>query len=173
MICHGQGDQRVDTLDGGCCFVAGQVCPNRWFIDWTGVAAVADAIVRDHTGASLGTVDAVARSFVGGNPNRRQQIYDEVQGTLFLCAAAIQAIAVDPNIRNNRATFDAAWAARAEYQPIADAWELIGRPRNWCQLFGPPEGQCCFGEDQATNDTRAAALSVTAVTVRRGAQGAN
>ena len=173
MICHGQGDQRANLFDGGCCFVDGAVCPNRWFIDRSPGSAVTQALVLDSTGASLGTVDAVTRSYVGNNPSRRQEVYDELQGVLYLCKAAIAAIAANPSIRNNRATFDAAWAARSEYQPIADAWEAIGKPRNWCQLYGPTEGQCCFGETTTVNAARAATLSAVAVTVRRNAQGAS
>jgi hypothetical protein len=46
-----------------------------------------------------------------------------------------------------------------------------GKPRNWCMTYGPTEGQCCYGEDQTTNDTNANVLDVVAVTVRSSAEG--
>lgn len=169
MLCHGQGDGRVDAFDGGCCYVNGLVCPNRWFIDW----ASPEGEVLDSSRTSLGTVDDVARSFVGNNPNRRASVADAVQGVSFVCSAAVFAVADDPSLLNDRAAFEAAWELRPEYQPIADVWETIGRPRSWCMSYGPGEGQCCFGEDPATNDAKRAVLSTTAVTIRGSLNGAS
>lgn len=180
MICHGQGDQRSDLFDGGCCFVGGSVCQNRWFIDYSTSTPpgnredIANATVLDHNRQVLGTVDDVARSFVGNNPNRRQRVFDQLQGALYVCKVA--ALVVEGNWDGgppDRATFDAAWAAHPDYQPVADAWEAIGKPRNWCVLYGPSEGQCCHAEDQATNDANRANLTAVAVTVRSAATGAS
>lgn len=165
MLCHGQGDVAHD----GCCYVNGQVCPNRWRIDRS---IDPDGVVFDAAGVSLGTVDAVARSFVGNNPQRRATVAEAVQGTRYICSAAVLAIDADPSILNDRTMFEAAWEARPEYQVVADAWEANGQPRNWCMSFGPAEGQCCYAEDQATNDAKRAALSATAVSIRRRANGA-
>lgn len=168
MICHGNGD--APAFDGGCCIkVGGDVCELRWFIDWT----TPEGEVFDSTNTSMGTVDDVARAFVGNNPQRRARVAEAVQGTVYICQAAILVVDGDPSLLNDRAAFDAAWAARAEYQSIADGWEAIGRPRNWCMIYGPPEGHCCFREDQTTNDTYRAGLSVTAVSLRSQAQGSS
>ncbi len=174
MICHGQGDQRGDAFDGGCCFVNGQVCPNRWFVDYSAVPGgqsgdVTQARVLDSSRTDIGSVDTVARSFVGNNPNRRQRVYDAVQGALFICSSAVRAIDADPSILANRAAFDVAWAARI----MVDAPSLPAGWGAWCTTFGPGEQQCCFAEDQATNTARSSPLSATAVTVRRSAQGAS
>lgn len=168
MLCHGSGDN--DGFFGGCCHISGVgVCPNRWYIDWTTV----DGEVFDSDQSSLGTVDDVARSYVGNNPNRRAQVAEAVQGTRYICSAAVLAIDADPSILTDRAAFEAAWEATAEYQAVADLWEARNKPRNWCMTFGPTEGQCCFREDQATNDTARANLHSTAVTIRSQAQGAS
>lgn len=165
MLCHGQGDLEADPFDGGCCWVNGQVCPNRWYIE--------NGSVFDSNRTLLGTVDDVARSFVGNSKPRRERIVAQVQGAVYICSAAVFAVDADPSILTDRAQFDTAWAARPEYQPVADAWEAGGKPRNWCQVYGPGEGQCCFSEDQATNDAKAGVLDAVAVTVRRGATGAS
>lgn len=178
-ICHGQGDPRTDPFLGGCCIVGraegttlGQatdgICPNRWYIDWT----TPDGEVFDASRVSLGTVDEVAISYVGNNPQRRQRVADQLQGTRYICLAAVAAIDVDPSILLDRAAFDAAWEATDEYQVVADHWELISEPRNYCMVYGPTEAQCCFREDQATNDARRGELNITSVTIRSQAQGA-
>lgn len=173
MLCHGQGDPRADPFLGGCCYVNGAICPNRWYIEPGPVTS--ERQVLDHQRNVLGTVDAVARTFVGNNGPRRQRVADAIQGTQFVCKAAILAIDANPQILNNRAQFDTAWAARPEYQPIADAWEAIGEPRNYCQVYGPATGefQCCFRETEQENAAKAGALTTTAVTIRRSAPGAS
>jgi hypothetical protein len=185
MICHGQGTDPVahsDPFDDGCCFIAGQPCQNRWYLDYSTCtppgnrADVANATVYEGANRtiSVGSVDDLARSFVGNNPNRRQRIFDQVQGALYICKVA--ALVIEAGWGSgppDRATFEAAWAAHPDYQPVADAWEAIGKPRDWCALYGPSEGQCCHREDQATNDARRANLTTTAVTVRAAATGAS
>lgn len=161
MFCHGQGDQATD----GCCWVAGAICPNRLKI-------VNGRVFKGPNLVDMGTVTQYVQSLTnnGAARNRANQM---AQGLIYACEAAINTIVFNAGGLTDRAVFDAAWAARPEYQPIADAWEQIGKPRNWCQLFGPPEGQCCFGEDPATNASKAASLSSSAVTLRRSAQGAS
>jgi len=176
MLCHGQGDPEADLFDGGCCWVDGEVCPNRWFIDWPGAYGPAETIY-DNTRTALGTVTGYVTDLMpGGGPNkaaRVARVVAQVQGATYACAAAAHIIGMDPSLINDRAAFDTAWAARVEYQPIADHWQTLGKPRNWCMVYGPAEGQCCHSEDQATNDARTAALDPVAVTVRRAATGAS
>lgn len=176
MICHGQGDPRTDPFDGGCCFVNGAVCPNRWFVDWTGAIGPVETIY-DSNRVPLGTVTAYVTSLMpGGGPTkaaRVARVVAQVQNATYVCKAAAYAIGMDPSLINDRLAFESAWAARPEYQPIADAWEALGKPRNWCMTFGPTEGQCCHNEDQATNDARAGVLDPVAVTVRSAATGAS
>lgn len=178
MLCHGQGDN--SGFDGGCCWVNGAICPVRWFIDYstsTPAGDVGTATIRNSTGASLGTVSAYVSSLMpGGGPTktqRVQRVLDQIRGVVYVCSAAAYVIGMDPSLLNDRAAFEAAWSATAEYQTIAPQWVAIGKPANWCMTFGPTEGQCCFREDQATNDARRAKLSATAVTVRSRAQGAS
>jgi len=178
MICHGQGDPRADPFDGGCCYVSGEVCPLRWFIDWNGDIGPAGEMY-DSTRTSLGTItDYVTDLMPGGGPNKADRVarvVAQVQNATFVCSAAAYVIGMDPSLINDRAQFEAAWEATAEYQAIADLWEAQGKPRNWCMTYGPTEqnGQCCFKEDQATNDARAGALDAVAVTVRSAATGAS
>lgn len=173
MLCHGQGDPRSDPFLGGCCYVNGQICPNRWYIEPHVGAGVQSAIVRDSTGASMGTVDTIARSFVGNNPQRRQRVYDSLQGTRYVCKAAVLAVDADPSILNNRAAFEAAWAARPEYQAIGPVWVAEGNPFTYCMSYGPAEQQCCHSEVPEVNATKAANLTTTAVAIRRAAPGAS
>lgn len=180
MLCHGQGDQRDDPFDGGCCYIAGQVCPARWFIDYSTSSPAGDvgtATILDANRQSLGTVFAYVNNLMpGGGPNkaaRVQRVLDQVRGALFVCSAAAYVLGMDPSLVNDRPAFEAAWQAHAAYTPIAAEWVAMGKPANWCMAYGPSEGQCCFAEDQATNDARAATMSTTAVTVRRSAPGAS
>lgn len=166
MLCHGNGDN-ADGFSGGCCWVAGAVCVNRWYIDDSGR-------VLDAAGVDLGSVDDVARSFVGNSPQKRQQVAEAVQGVRYVCRAAVLGLDDDPNGLTDRAAFDAAWLARVEQTPeVGDHWQSIGKGRDWCVTFGPGEGQCCYGEDQVTNDAARSGLSITAVEVRRKATGAS
>ncbi len=183
MICHGQGDPE-EGFDGGCCFVDERVCPLRWYISYSGgdnTTPVETARLLDHNGTDLGSVDQVARSFVGNSPPKRQRIFDQLQGAVYVCSAAALGVDDNPNGLTDRAAFEAAWQARIEASDIpwrsgtsvAQWWADNNRPRNWCASFGPTEGQCCHGEDLATNTTRRTRLTVTAVAVRAAAPGAS
>lgn len=176
MICHGQGDQDNvserggDLFDGGCCHFNGQVCPHRWFIDYTGAATTRDARIIDASGTDLGTVDGYVQSVHNGKP-RQDRVVDVIEGSLYVCSVLANTVIADgiPTGANWEADFDAAWSA--EYEPggvaadVGDYWEAFGRPRNWCVLYGPSDGGCCFREDQATNDARAANLTATRVQI--------
>ena len=170
MICHGQGDPRTDLQDGGCCFIDGNVCPSRWYVDYTGAATTRDAHLIDSTGADLGTVDAYVKAVHNGKP-RQDRVVDVIEGRTFVCGALADTVAADgiPTGANWEADFEAAWSAAYEAGGVAevtgDAWAASGKPRNWCVSFGPGEGQCCFREDQATNDARVANISTVSVTV--------
>lgn len=184
MICHGRGsmpgNNAPDLFADGCCIIDDAPCPQRWFIDYTTSVPAGDtgtATIRDATGASLGTVTAYVTSLMpGGGPQKAQRVarvVAQVQGILYVCSIKARIIGLDPSLITDRAAFEAALLADASYQPIADIWESRGQPRDWCSTFGSGEGQCCFAEDQATNDAKRAMLSVDAVEVRRRAPGAN
>ena len=179
-ICHGRGDPAGDLFLGGCCYVDGAVCPLRWYIDYSTSDPPGDvqsATILDADRTSLGTVyDYVDNLMPGGGPNkaaRMQRVFDQVQGTRYVCSVVAYLLGMDPSLINDRAQLEAQWAADDAYQPIADHWESIGRPRDWCPQYGPTEGQCCFAEDTATNDANKAFLTVDAVTVRSQATGAS
>ena len=170
MICHGQGDQGVgvDLFEGGCCFVAGAVCPLRWFIDYSTSSPAGDvgtATILDSNRQSLGTVfDYVENLMPGGGPNkaaRVQRVLDQVQGTIFVCSAAATVIGLDPKLINDRVAFEEAMTAEPSYAPIGDYWVSIGKPFDWCPKYGPSEGQCCYGEDQATRRIARAICSLS------------
>lgn len=176
MLCHGRGDSE-DGFDGGCCFLAGAVCDNRWYFEYAeGDPNVQNATILDSTGASLGTVyDYVDNLMPGGGPNkaaRMQRVFDQIQGTIYACSIPAYLIGMDPSLINDRPTLDAQWMADAAYQPVADYWESIGKPRDWCSTYGLGEGQCCH-RDQAENDAGRAFLTVDSVTVRSQATGAS
>jgi hypothetical protein len=180
VLCHGQGDERADPFDGGCCYVNGTICPARWFIDYSTSNPAGDvgtATIRDSNRNSLGTVSAYVGSLMpGGGPQkaqRVQRVLDQVQGVVFVCSAAAYVIGMDPSLVNDRAAFETAWQGHAAYTPIAAQWVAQGKPANWCMTYGPTEGQCCFGETPATNAAKAGKLTTTAVTVRRAAPGAS
>lgn len=153
-FCHGQGNLDTD----GCCYVAGAVCPNRWKI-------VDGRVYEGPDLVDLGTVQEVAATY-HNSPAVQQRAIDQVQGMVYVCRVAVEVIVQDPKRINDRAAFEAAWAAHPDYQPIADEWEAIGKPRNWCPLYGPPENQCCYAEDEATNAAKASALTTSAVSIR-------
>lgn len=142
----------------------------RWRIDYTGAATTRDAHIFDANDNDLGTVDSFVKQVHNGKP-RQDRVVDVIQGAVYVCGALANSVIADgiPTGANWEVDFEAAWSA--QYEPgaaaevVGDAWEAIGKPRNWCVTYGPGEGQCCFGEDQATNDTKAANLSVTRVTI--------
>lgn len=169
MICHGQGAPEANLFDGGCCWFGGQVCLLRWFIDYTTSSPPGDvgsATIVDHTGTSLGTVDAyLASPTLGLNKPRQDRARQMIQGAVYVCSALTTSIAQDgiPTGANWEAELNASWSAM--YEPgamgetVGDAWANLGRPRNWCVVYGPGDAACCFAEDEATNATRAAGLS--------------
>jgi hypothetical protein len=159
IICHGQGNLDRD----GCCYVDGQICVNRWKV-------IEGHIYEGPTLIDLGTVDAYVNSLIQSKPGR-DRIKAQLQGMQFFCKAAIQVIISDPSLLNDRAGFDAAWASNPIYQPIADRWEAIGQPRNWCMIYGPPESQCCFSEDLATNLGRQQSMTEVSISIRSRATG--
>lgn len=177
MICHGKGgaDQVGRHPDGeaGCCHWGGHVCPNRWRIVWNG----ADGTIYDWQGVSLGLVSAYINSLMpGGGPTKTQRVnrvMDQVRNITYVCKIPAYLIGMDPSLINARTTLDAQWLAHADYDQVADYWESIGMPRNWCMTYGPPDGQCCFSESAATNLSKQSDLAVSAVTVRRSASGAS
>jgi len=173
MICHGQGDPREDPFFGGCCYVNGAICPHRWFVDYTGLDPVTQtrqAHIYDHNRVDLGTVNAFVQQVHSGAP-RQDRVVAAIQGSVYVCGVVANTVIADgiPTGGNWAATFDSAWSAA--YQPggmaadVGDAWEAINKPRNWCVSYGPDLDQCCFREDQATNNTKAAVLSTTRVMV--------
>lgn len=166
MICHGKGVGAI-----GCCWLGTVVCPHRWRIDnQGGTLSTRDSLIYDADDVLLGTVDAYVKSVHNGKP-RQDRVVDVIQGRRFVCGVLANAVVANgiPTGANWEADFEAAWSA--EYQPgasaadVGDYWASIGKPRNWCVSYGQTEPQCCFGEDQATNDTGVAALSVTSVTI--------
>jgi hypothetical protein len=154
-ICHGNGD----LVRGGCCYVDGAVCPNRWMI--------VDGHVFDAAGNDLGTVQEIIAS-VTNNRKAQQTGAELAQGITFLCGVAMKVLLADTRLIGNPTGFRQAWLNHAEYQPIADVWERIGKPRDWCMTYGPGEGQCCYAEPLAENEAKQALLSEVAVTVRTG-----
>jgi len=148
--------------------------------------------VWDANRTNLGQLDTVIRTVFGvNNPNIRARIIAylgwQAGVSIMLCTVAGRAAALywdefmstagQTITLTNRAQLEVRWGG--EYQPggsaaaIGDAWEAIGRPRNWCISFGSPEGECCHAEDAATNNARRANLTSTSVSVRSQATGAN
>lgn len=172
--CTGQGDQGDDPFNGGCCLVRNEICPHRWFIDYTGLdpaTQTREATILDASGASLGTVDAYVSSVHRGKP-RQDRVVDAIQGSVYVCGVLANTVVANgiPTGANWEAEFDAAWSA--EYEPgasaadVGDAWAEIGKPRNWCVSFGPPDiPVCCFAQSDTECDAQAVVLTTTRVTV--------
>lgn len=170
-ICHGQGDQRGDLFESGCCYVNGQICPNRLFVDWTNPAGDIFDSNRNLIGTVAGWADQVISAgwpqFKGGRKQKAiDDVVSQVQGRIIFCGVMVDILVEDPTLFNDRTAINAAMENHPDYVPVADAWEAIGKPRDWCYVYGPTEGQCCFREDEATNAARAANLSGTAVQLR-------
>ena len=164
--CHGQGgvDQATNG-DGGCCYVNGTVCPLR--------LKQVNGRIFDAAGTDLGTTTQYINSLTnnGAARNRAQQ---QAQGVVFFCKAAISVIVAQASLLNDRPAFNAAWNAQVDYvAQVRPAWAALEQAQGLpagsyqCSTWGPPQGQCCFSESQAVNDAKFAALSATAVTVRR------
>lgn len=169
-VCHGSGNLG-EAFGDGCCWVGGAVCPLRW--------KISGGRIFDHTGTDLGTVDAVVRSHVGNNPQRRQRVLDQLQGVTFVCTAAVDVIVADPSLLNDRPAFDAAWNNHAGYlAQVRPGWAALEQTNGWapgsyqCSTWTGAAGpECCFAEDPASNTTKLAALSVSAVTIRSARAG--
>lgn len=164
-LCHGNGDPARD----GCCWVNGAPCPLRLLLR--------DGHVYDAAGTDLGTVDAMARNYVGNNAQRRQRVLDQLQGTHIVCRAAIDVIVADPSLLNDRAAFNAAWNAHPDYvAQVRPAWAAHERRAGLaegsyqCSTWTGEgdQGQCCYAESQATNDSTKSALTAVAVSLRSG-----
>lgn len=154
-FCHGNGDQARD----GCCWVGGVICVNRWKIVDGRIKQGPDLLDR-------GTVEEYAAR-QSNSPKIQQAIIDQAQALTYACRIAVGVISADPRLVDDRVGFEAAWAAHVDYQPVADAWEAIGKPRSWCPEYGPAEGQCCYAEDETVNAERRASLSAAAVQIRQ------
>lgn len=148
LACHGQGQ----GSDGRhCCWVNGAVCP--FYLDQAGLIAWINAT---YTG------------------QKRTLALTMAQGINHSCRVAVELIADNGNLINNRNNYNAAFAAHPGYAAqVRPAWAALEQQNGWaagsyqCFTWGPHGGQCCFSETQAVNDTKMANLHVNAVTVRR------
>lgn len=149
VYCHGNGNEST----GGCCWVNGALCPLLLRTDGASVYDNEDnnlGLIATWAASEFGVVDGVTAAA-------------HFTGVTRLCSAGLRAAIAEPS---DRAAFETTWANDTAYQAIADQWEAIGMPRNYCPIYGPNENQCCFAEDQATNDAATALLDGVAVTIR-------
>lgn len=162
-ICHGNGDLVRD----GCCYVNGEVCPLRWkFVD--------GRILEGATLTDLGATDAYIDS-LGYNKPTTQAIKDQVAGLTYACKAAIEVLIADSSLLDDRPRFEAAWNAHADYVAMvrphwATIEETLGMAEGEYQCStwrGTGGAQCCFAEDAATNDAKAAPLTTGATAIRQ------
>ena len=160
-FCHGKGQQ------GGshCCWVNGAECP---------------LLLKQVNGRIIlnGVDQGTTTQFINGltsNGAARNNAQKLAQGVQFFCLAAVKVIIGQANLLTNRAGFEAAWNAQADYVTLVRPhWtaveQRLGLPANSynCSSWkGGGIGQCCFGETTATNEANAASLDVTVVTLRR------
>lgn len=162
-LCHGNGDLVRD----GCCYVDGQPCPLRWkFVD--------GHILEGPALTDLGTTDAYIES-LGYNKPTTDKIKAQVVALTYACRAAIEVLIEDTNRLNDRPAFEAAWNAHPDYvAQVRPHWASIEQTLGLaegeyqCATWrGTSGSQCCFAEDAATNDAKAAGLSDDARTLRR------
>jgi hypothetical protein len=160
-FCHGRG--AVDQADG-CCFLSdGTICPLR-------IKIVGGRVLEGPTLIDRGTVTPLTNN--GAARNRAQQ---QAQGLVYGCLAAIRVIVAQASLLNDRAAFEAAWNAQADYvAQVRPHWNIVedrmGIPRGSFQCStwkGEAGQQCCFSQNTVTNEAEAANLTATAVTVRR------
>ena len=168
MPCHGNGNLATD----GCCYVAGQVCPLRWKVE--------NGIVYEGPNLTdLGEYTSAVDTKIGGAKAKRDAAKAQVPGAKYLCRAALEVIAADPTIVNDRAGFEAAWNNHAEYVALVrPEWQKIEErnglaPGSYqCSTWKGIGGikQCCFAEP-AINATTVlqTAFNATAVTIRSAA----
>lgn len=156
LSCHGNGN----LAGQGCCWVEGVICRHRL------TAATLTSFI-DSLG--LPTGKRATALTIG------QQV---LQGTTYACGIAAKVLIADPSLINNRAQFDAAWDNHPDYLAYPrPQWAAVearcGFPVGSykCSSWGPAVGQCCFGETQAENDSKMAALNTTQVILRRARSG--
>lgn len=166
ICCHGQGGaDQVNNGDGGCCYVNGAVCPLR--------LKQVNGHIFDAAGNDLGTTTQYINSLTN-NGAARARAAAQAQGVIFFCKAAVSVIVANASLLNDRPAFNTAWNNQAEYlAQVRPAWAALeqrnGLPAGsyQCSTWGPAIRHCCFSEDLATNEAKQAALSSTAVTLRR------
>ena len=161
VICHGQGDPTND----GCCWVEGAPCPLR--------LKITGGRVFDASGNDLGTVDTYINSLVQSGA-ARTRAKAQVQGVRIACRAAVEVLANDAKLLNDRAGFEAAWNQHPAYVALVrPTWARVedslglARGSYQCSTWkGTGSPQCCFAEDPVSNAAKAAGLTSTAVTIR-------
>lgn len=160
-FCHGKGQQ------GGshCCWVNGAECPL--------LLKQIDGHIWIN-GVDQGTTTTYINSLTN-NGAARANAQKLAQGVNQFCLAAVKVIMAQPALLNNRAGFEAAWNAQADYvAQVRPHWvaveERLDLPiggYNCSTWKGGGVGQCCFGEDTPTNEVNAAPLDATVVVLRR------
>jgi hypothetical protein len=163
-FCHGNGDPATD----GCCHLPSGICPQR-------LKVVEGRVLRGPLLTDLGTVDQFVRTLTNNGAARNRASQQVAQGLTYACLSALRAIVANPASLTDRAALEAGWLAETEYaRVVATQWraheQANGLPPNSldCPTWKGEGGiQCCFGEDPATNEAKAAGLSSVAVSVRR------
>lgn len=155
-ICHGQGN--LDS--SGCCWVEGVRCPLRWKQE--------NGRILDRDGVDLGAPASVVQQRIGGPKPKRDRIVAAIGQRVYVCSLA--------------AEYEGDWDAvhaDARYQTeVRPAWSRIEQaggmaPNSYnCGSWGPGTGQCCYGEDPAVNEAKAAWLSEVPVRIDIGKEGA-
>jgi hypothetical protein len=144
MLCHGNPDQH-------CCWVNGVRCSN--LLEGPQILAAVEALITQYN--------------FQGPLNNAARLMPE--GITFACHVALKVMAAHLDVTGQmipRSTFETNWAAHPDYDHVADAWEAIGKPRDWCPKYGPAEGQCCFSEPEPVNATKANGIPVSIKNLR-------
>jgi hypothetical protein len=147
--CIGTG--RPEDADH-CCYIDGNRCPHLLDIDqarqWR------DTIASD----------------------RRELIDNQIDGMRWLCRIALKVLADNPELRSDRAKFDAAWDADPEYVATPGSqWRQLETRLGLdsgslqCSTWRGDGDSCCFARSHAEADALASSLHlhVDAVTLRR------
>ena len=139
-----------------CCYVEGTPCPhvmtNAQIVAW---------------------IDAQ-----GWGATKRQAALTFVQGIVWTCRIALNILADNPNLRNNRKNFETAWDTHPDYLAVpAPVWRRIETDNGFpagtleCSRWqgDPPGLSCCFTRSMAESDAYAAnhGMHTNAVTVRK------